>query len=360
MKHLPWLVLFIFLFSCSTTNNKDMESDVETSLAVHFQKTSFSEAAAKAQQENKLMLMDVYATWCVPCKKLDKTVFSDEQIGEFINTKFVSLKVDGEKGEGPQLMEKFGVPGYPTVILFNAQGEEIDRVVGFDGNKENYLQTLQNYLEGKNTLKDYLSRVENEGDNAELNYEIATKLLYRDEGNKALKYYQKVLQLDPEDENGYKDDSQYQIASIQIELNNDPQPFHNFIKNSTDENYIRRAYSYLARFYRKQQNYDKLITTHEECIGRFPKNAAMMNSYAWDIFELKLKYYYARGIEVAQKAVELEPDAAAIWDTLGQLQFEAGNVEEAIEAMQKAVDLEPETASFKENLERYKKSQMKA
>ena len=86
----------------------------------------------------------------------------------------------------------------------------------------------------------------------------------------------------------------------------------------------------------------------------------MMNSYAWDIFELKLKNHYARGIEVAQKAVKLEPDAAAIWDTLGQLQFEAGNVEEAIEAMQKAVDLEPETASFKENLERYKKSQMKA
>ena len=111
MKYLIWLVLLILLFSCSTTNNKDSDSKAEESLAVRFQKTLFSEAAAKAKQENKLMLMDVYATWCVPCQKLDKTVFSDNEIGEFINSKFVSLKVDGEKGEGPELMEKFGVPG---------------------------------------------------------------------------------------------------------------------------------------------------------------------------------------------------------------------------------------------------------
>ena len=358
MKYLIWLVLLILLFSCSTTNNKDSDSKAEESLAVRFQKTLFSEAAAKAKQENKLMLMDVYATWCVPCKELDKTVFSDDKIGEFINSKFVSLKVDGEKGEGPELMEKFGVPGYPTIILFDSDGKEIDRLVGFGGDKDDYIQTIQNYLEGKNTLKDYLARLENENNNVELNYKIATKYLYREEEEKALKYYQRVLELDPEDENGYKDYSQFQIASIQTELNNDPQPLHNFIKNSTDENYVRRAYSSLTRFYRNRKNYDKLITTYEECLVRFPKDTHMMNSYAWDIFKLKLKYHYERGIEVAQKAVELEPDNAAIWDTLGQLQFEAGNVQEAIKAMQKAADLEPNTESFKENLERYKKSLM--
>lgn len=358
MKYLVSFVLLIFLLACSKTD-KSTESHSEPVSTVQFKKTSFSETLAEAKQENKMILMDVYATWCVPCQKLDKTVFSDNEMGEFINSKFVSLKVDGEKGEGPELMEKFGVPGYPTIILFTEDGEEIDRLVGFDGNKENYFQTLQNYLEGKNTLKDYLARLENENDDVELNYEIATKYLYREEEEKALKYYQRVEELDPADKNGYRDEAQYQIASTQMRISDDPRSLHDFIKNSTNENYVRRAYSSLTRFYRNQKNYDKLISTYEKGIAQFPQDASMMNGYAWDIFKLKLKDHYTRGIEVAQKAVELEPDAAAIWDTLGQLQFEAGNVQGAINAMQKAAELEPDTESFQENLERYKKSLMK-
>ena len=149
MKYFLLFALTIFLVSCSMKTEQSADADSEHALAVHFQKTAFSKAVAKAKQENKLMLMDVYATWCVPCKKLDKAVFSDSIVGEFINTEFVSLKVDGEKGEGPELMKKFGVPGYPTIILFNQDGEEIDRLVGFDGNRDNYFQTLKDYLEGK-------------------------------------------------------------------------------------------------------------------------------------------------------------------------------------------------------------------
>jgi thioredoxin-related protein len=360
MKYFLLFALMVFLASCSMKTDESATADSEHALAVHFQKTAFSDATARAKHENKLMLMDVYATWCVPCKKLDKAVFSDQEIGDFINTKFVSLKVDGEKGEGPELMKKFGVPGYPTIILLDQNGEEIDRLVGFDGKKDNYFQTLKDYLEGKNTLKDYLSRIENESDNIELNYDIATKFLYREEPDKALKYYQRVVEFDPSNAKGHKDEAQYQIASTKMEINDDPQSLQEFIKNSTDEGYVKRAYSSLTRYYRKHENIEKLIATHEDCITRFPKSASMMNAYAWDIFRMKASEYYARGIEVAKKALELEPDAAAIWDTLGQLEFEAGNVAEAIEAMQKAADLEPDTESFKDNLERYKKSQMKA
>jgi tetratricopeptide (TPR) repeat protein len=184
--------------------------------------------------------------------------------------------------------------------------------------------------------------------------------LYREEEDKALKYYQKVVELDPADEHNYRDEAQYQIASIRMRINDDPQSLHEFIEKSSNVGYLMRAYSSLARYYRKHKNVEKLVATHEDCIARFPESTSMMNAFAWDIFRMKASEYYNRGIEVAKKAVELEPDAAAIWDTLGQLQFEAGNVAEAIEAMQKAADLDPDMESFKENLERYKKSQMKA
>lgn len=360
MKYLLSTLLLIFFISCSSNTADEAEAQAQKSSAVNFMHTNFAEALSKAKQENKPMLIDVYATWCGPCNRLDKIVFSDEEAAKFINAQFVSLKVDGEKGEGPELLKEFNIPGYPTILLIDQNGEEIDRVVGFDGNKEEWMQTLKDYMEGKNTLQDYLARLETESDNVKLNYELAEKYLYREEEEKALKYYQKVVELDPADEMGFQNDSRYQIATLQMRINDDPEPLKEFIKNSSNDDYVERAYHSLARYYREQRDVAELVSTYENAIARFPKNASMMNSYAWDIFRLKSKEHYDRGIEVAEKAVRLEPDAAAIWDTLGQLQFEAGNVSAAIEAMQKAADLEPDTQSFKDNLERYKKSQIKA
>lgn len=357
MRLFFWFALIVFLVSCST--NSEKEAATEKSLTVNFMQRSLSEALSKAKQDNKPVLVDVYAVWCAPCKELDRQVFSDEQAGEFINARLVSLKVDGEKGEGPELMKKYNIPGYPTILLLNPNGEEIDRLVGF-GDKEKWMQTLKDYLEGKNTLQDLTSRLETEDDNVELHYQLARKLVYRGEEERALKHYQRVVELDAGNEHGYGNDARFQIATLQMKINEDPEPLQQFIKTSSEGRYVMQAYHDLTRFFRSQKDPNKLVATYEEAIARFPENASLMNSYAWDIFRLKLKAHYERGIEVAQKAVELEPDAAAIWDTLGQLHFEAGNVEEAIQAMQRAAELDPDDESFKENLERYKQSRMKA
>jgi tetratricopeptide (TPR) repeat protein len=82
----------------------------------------------------------------------------------------------------------------------------------------------------------------------------------------------------------------------------------------------------------------------------------MMNSYAWYIFQNKIAERYSRGIQIARQAVELEPSADHIWDTLGQLLFAAGQVDEAIQAMQKASELNPQEKSYQELLIKYKKA----
>jgi len=281
-------------------------------------------------------------------------VFGDKEISNYINQRFISLKVDGEKGQGPELMKKFGVPGYPTVILLDHQGTEIERIVGFNGNKDDYLLTIKNYLTGKNTLQDYLSKLKNEPENVELNYVLAKKYLYREEKRKAREYYEKIAKLDPSDQFGYKNEAMYQIALYDLHENKDVGSIKKFISNVSDDNYIKRAYSGLATYYRKNKNYEQMVKAYEEAVNRYALDADLMNGFAWDIFRLKLKDKYKRGIELAELAISIEPEADAIWDTLGQLQFEAGNVQEAIRAMQKAAELNPDEKSYKENLEMYK------
>ena len=70
---------------------------------VNFEHITFDEALAKAKAENKLVFMDCYTSWCGPCKVHDRNYFSTRKAGEFFNPKFVCVKFDMEKGEGPEL-----------------------------------------------------------------------------------------------------------------------------------------------------------------------------------------------------------------------------------------------------------------
>jgi thiol-disulfide isomerase/thioredoxin len=63
--------------------------------------------------------VDVYTTWCRPCKVLDKDVFPNERVGELYNKNFINYKVDAEKGEGLEIAKKYGVAQYPTLIYLD-------------------------------------------------------------------------------------------------------------------------------------------------------------------------------------------------------------------------------------------------
>ena len=53
----------------------------------------------KAAKENKLIFIDAYTTWCGPCKKMSKEVFTTDTVANYFNRTFVNYKFDMEKGE---------------------------------------------------------------------------------------------------------------------------------------------------------------------------------------------------------------------------------------------------------------------
>lgn len=88
------------------------------------------DAVAKAKAENKMVFLDCYTSWCGPCKMMASKIFPTKEVGDFMNSKFVSIKIDMEKGEGPSLVEKLQVSAYPTFIIFNGDGNEVGRFLG--------------------------------------------------------------------------------------------------------------------------------------------------------------------------------------------------------------------------------------
>lgn len=84
----------------------------------------------KAVAENKLVFIDFYTDWCLPCKMMEKDVFVDKELGLFFNTHFINFKVNAEKGNGINLAQIFEIKAYPTLLFLNEKGQVLERKEG--------------------------------------------------------------------------------------------------------------------------------------------------------------------------------------------------------------------------------------
>lgn len=100
------------------------------SMAFEPEGTTLEQASAKAKAENKLIFLDCFTSWCGPCKKMARDVFPQEQVGAFMNPRYVNLKIDMESAYGAPLAKKLQIQAYPTFVIFNADAQEIGRFVG--------------------------------------------------------------------------------------------------------------------------------------------------------------------------------------------------------------------------------------
>ena len=114
------------------------QSAVENKLVSHVEfKQVKSEAElqqALAGNNKSLVMLDLYADWCVACKEFEKETFSDPRVQKTFGDMLL-LQVDMTKNseENRALMTKYKVLGLPTILFFNQDGKEIEgsRVNGF-------------------------------------------------------------------------------------------------------------------------------------------------------------------------------------------------------------------------------------
>lgn len=106
---------------------------------IEFFHGTFAEAQVKAKEEGKLIFIDFYTSWCGPCKMMAKKYFTLETVGKQFNKKFICLKIDAEKEDGPELAKKYEVKGYPTLVFTDASGKVVNRVLGMK-NEEQLLE----------------------------------------------------------------------------------------------------------------------------------------------------------------------------------------------------------------------------
>jgi thioredoxin-like negative regulator of GroEL len=173
--------------------------------------TSYDEALKLGQEKGQKVLLDFYTDWCQWCKKLDTETYVDPLIVELSKT-IVFAKVNAEVDT--LTARKYMVTGYPTLVLMNNDGSEIDRVAGYLPAPE-FKETIDNYLNDIQTLNYYL-RMADSGVTNELNYRIGGKYADRGAYPEAETYFNKVIAADPENKGGYTDSAMMSVADMNM------------------------------------------------------------------------------------------------------------------------------------------------
>ena len=104
---------------------------------------NLDQGKAAAKKENKHILIDTYADWCIACKELEEYTLSDAEVAKVLEN-YVLVKVDFTKmsEKDKELQQSLKVIGMPTVILLDPGGKEMRRFSGFV-NKGKFLSFLE-------------------------------------------------------------------------------------------------------------------------------------------------------------------------------------------------------------------------
>ena len=144
-----FLLLFIFLFT-SCNNGQSASKDVLN------WESNLEQAIEQAKKENKAVLVNFTGSdWCIWCKRLSSEVFQQTAFEAYAKESLVLVMLDFPKNisqsEETQnynrnLAQKYGIQGFPTILIFNDQGKLAGQTGYQPGGPEKYIDHIKSYL----------------------------------------------------------------------------------------------------------------------------------------------------------------------------------------------------------------------
>ena len=101
---------------------------------------SWDSALEEATKENRRVLLELYMDGCPHCMHLHNETHADAGVVQEVNSKYIPVRLDGRKNM--DIVKKFNVTGAPTTLVFEADGQEVQRFPGYYSPTD-YLKQLE-------------------------------------------------------------------------------------------------------------------------------------------------------------------------------------------------------------------------
>lgn len=142
MKRLNLGLIFAFLVICFQAGFLSVHA-----AGVKWQ-SDIASAAAEAKSTNRFMLVAISAPWCPACRQLEK-LMAGSMIGEWTNSRFVSVHLSADAPDGKALLQKFGMDGIPALLVFGPDGKFKDKMSGGPEDEEGFKHFLTQMAGGE-------------------------------------------------------------------------------------------------------------------------------------------------------------------------------------------------------------------
>lgn len=103
-----------------------------------------ADVQARSRSQGRPALLFFTADWCGYCFKLEQLTFSQPRVQQRLRSGFVAVEYDVDQAVGKQLAAQYGARGFPTVLVLDASGGCLGRIVGFKAADE-FLQAIAGY-----------------------------------------------------------------------------------------------------------------------------------------------------------------------------------------------------------------------
>lgn len=129
------LALSLLLVASFSLSARSVAPAATSPEGITFFRGSWKDVLAEARRQNKPIFLDIYTTWCPPCRRMAREAFPSPVLGTKFNTHFINYQLDAEKGEGLAIAKQYAVASYPTGLYLSPTGALVHRSVGYGGVK---------------------------------------------------------------------------------------------------------------------------------------------------------------------------------------------------------------------------------
>ncbi len=197
-------------------------------------------------------------------------MLSNPKVVDFFTNEMILVKVNGK--EDTLLAEKYHISAFPTLVMLDKSGDEVDRVVGYRS-PDSFLTTLRDYRNGIGTLADLLNKAKTNSERS-LTFEIAEKYKYRGGNDEAVAWYQKVIN-DGDPQDSLAGESRLALADMHRrakKYNQALEAFSRIMKDFDGTSFAEEAEVWMAIVYRQKSDTTTAIAAFEEFIKHYPES----------------------------------------------------------------------------------------